>query len=160
MMKSREAILEIKVIILSFKIMQDALGNALTGFATNTLNAKEAWQSFVQSVMAGMIQIQSQKLAEKGAGFLDKALKYIPGFHTGGSMMVGGRTGVDQNLVSIRASRGERIDVSTPLQQRGRRGGGGVTQYNTWNLPAGSDPQTFKESRRRMQRQVASLARG
>lgn len=41
----------------------------------------------------------------------------IPGFATGGSFMVGGQGGTDNNLVAFNASRGERVDVLTPSQQ-------------------------------------------
>jgi tape measure domain-containing protein len=41
-----------------------------------------------------------------------------PAFDNGGSMVVSGRSGVDKNLVSFRASNGERIDVKTAAQQR------------------------------------------
>lgn len=40
------------------------------------------------------------------------------GFATGGSMIVGGTGGTDSQLVSLRATPGERIDVTTPHQQQ------------------------------------------
>lgn len=43
-------------------------------------------------------------------------------FQHGGSFLVGGAGGIDNNLVSFRASRGERVTVETPSQQRGSRG--------------------------------------
>jgi len=42
----------------------------------------------------------------------------IPGFSTGGQFTVGGATGVDQNLVPLRLTRGERVTIETPAQQR------------------------------------------
>lgn len=44
-----------------------------------------------------------------------------PGFASGGSFMVGGPSGTDRTPVSFMASRGERVTVETPDQQR--RGG-------------------------------------
>jgi hypothetical protein len=38
----------------------------------------------------------------------------LPGFANGGSFTVGGRGGIDRNLVQFRASRGERVDISKP----------------------------------------------
>lgn len=38
------------------------------------------------------------------------------GFHQGGSFVVGGNSGIDKNLVSFRATRGERVDI-TPANQ-------------------------------------------
>ncbi|WP_288900689.1 hypothetical protein [uncultured Sneathiella sp.] len=42
----------------------------------------------------------------------------IPGFSTGGQFTVGGAAGVDQNLVPLRLTRGERVTIETPAQQR------------------------------------------
>lgn len=43
----------------------------------------------------------------------------LPGFKTGGSFRVGGMSGVDRNLVSFRATRGEIVDIRRPGQDRG-----------------------------------------
>jgi hypothetical protein len=42
----------------------------------------------------------------------------FPGFATGGSFTVGGRAGVDRNLVGLRLTRGEKVTVQTPAQQQ------------------------------------------
>lgn len=42
----------------------------------------------------------------------------VHGFDTGGSFVVNGRGGRDTNLVMLRATKGERIDISTPEQVR------------------------------------------
>jgi len=46
----------------------------------------------------------------------------IPGFEHGGSFMVGGPGGTDRTPVRFMASRGERVTVETPDQQRGGNG--------------------------------------
>lgn len=51
-------------------------------------------------------------------GFLGGLFRAAPGFARGGSFMVGGRAGLDKNLVMMRASRDERVTVETPWQQR------------------------------------------
>lgn len=43
----------------------------------------------------------------------------IPGFATGGSFKVGGQAGVDKNLVSFRATKGEMVDIRRPGQDAG-----------------------------------------
>jgi hypothetical protein len=48
----------------------------------------------------------------------------VRGFMTGGSFMVGGRGGLDNNMVAFKASNNERVDVLTPEQQRNSDGGG------------------------------------
>jgi tape measure domain-containing protein len=52
--------------------------------------------------------------ARPGAGSKDQT----PGFYKGGSMMVNGKSGVDKNYVGFRATKGERVDILTPAQQR------------------------------------------
>ncbi|MDH3279630.1 MAG: hypothetical protein OEQ18_00695 [Gammaproteobacteria bacterium] len=61
-----------------------------------------------------------------------------PGFASGGSFVVGGRGGVDANLVPLRLTRGERVTVETEAQQR-RSGGGGLTVNVMNNYAAGAD---------------------
>jgi len=51
----------------------------------------------------------------------------IPGYQRGGSFMVGGRSGADQNIVAFRATRGERIDI-TPA---------GSTSYDSHDVMGG-----------------------
>jgi tape measure domain-containing protein len=63
-------------------------------------------------------------------------------FATGGSFIVGGRPGTDANLIAFRATRGERVSVETPEQQRAGRGGNVViNHYHThnWSLPHNAD---------------------
>jgi hypothetical protein len=42
----------------------------------------------------------------------------LPGYASGGSFLVGGRGGTDNNLVQFMATRGERVTVETPEQQK------------------------------------------
>lgn len=52
----------------------------------------------------------------------------FPGFKTGGSFKVGGMSGVDRNLVSIRATKGEIVDIRRPGNDNG--GGNTVIMHN------------------------------
>ncbi|MGE7204924.1 tape measure protein [Sphingomonas sp. NPDC019816] len=69
-----------------------------------------------------------------GLGFLFGAPTGIPGFATGGSMLIGGRSGVDQNLLSLngqpiaRVSRGETLNVNPGSVSP--RGSGGQRVFN------------------------------
>lgn len=66
-----------------------------------------------------------------GFGSLFASLgKLLPGFASGGSMIVGGRGGTDKNIVAFRATRGERVDIHA---KGADRGGAGVMQYFTVN---------------------------
>lgn len=51
----------------------------------------------------------------------------LPKFATGGSFEVGGRAGIDQNLVSFWATRGEMVNVS---KGEGRQRGGGAVHFH------------------------------
>jgi hypothetical protein len=47
----------------------------------------------------------------------------LPGFKTGGSFKVGGRSGIDQNVVSFRATAGEIVNIERPGNDNGPGGG-------------------------------------
>ena len=53
----------------------------------------------------------------------------LPGFATGGSFKVGGMSGIDNNLVAFRATRGEMVDIRKPGADGGPRGGGTVQNF-------------------------------
>ena len=56
----------------------------------------------------------------------------VGSFATGGQFMVDGRAGIDNNNINMNVSRGERVTVETPAQQRAADGGaGGATNVNT-----------------------------
>ena len=46
----------------------------------------------------------------------------LPKFRTGGSFKVGGMSGIDQNLIAFRATKGEMVDIRRPGNDNG--GGG------------------------------------
>jgi phage-related minor tail protein len=80
------------------------------------------FKDFARSVISDITKIAAKMLllqAFKAMGLP------VPGFATGGSFMVGGEGGTDQNLVAFRASRGERVDVLTPAQQAAQAQGQG-----------------------------------
>jgi hypothetical protein len=64
--------------------------------------------------------------AKVGASVLSSAapianIGALPGFATGGSFKVGGRGGIDQNLVQFRATRGEMVNITKGENDNGRR---------------------------------------
>lgn len=52
-------------------------------------------------------------------GKVGSAIAGLPGFKGGGSFTVGGRSGVDSNVVAFRATRGEMVDIRRPGQDNG-----------------------------------------
>lgn len=91
-----------------------------------------------------------------GGGFLGGIGKLF-GFANGGSFEVGGRGGTDSNLVAFRATKGERVTVQTPNQQR--QGGGGVVFHNSYDFRGSSldEPevrQMIEQSQRVTKRQI------
>lgn len=79
------------------------------------------------------------------------------GYRNGGSFRVSGRPGVDTNLVSFRASRGEQVDITTPAQQRKNRETvvNQGDQYITFNI-ATPDVESFRLSRAQIAAQIAA----
>jgi hypothetical protein len=61
---------------------------------------------------------------------------FAGGFKGGGSFIVGGSPGTDANLVSLRATRGERVTVETPEQQRRGTTSGGHTFQISFHIDA------------------------
>lgn len=91
-------------------------------------------------------------------------------FATGGSFPVGGKGGVDKNLVQFYASNDERVDILTPAQQRAQKramsgagAGGGTTvmggsTYVTMNVQT-TDANSFKRSRGQVSRDLQQSMR-
>lgn len=83
----------------------------------------------------------------------------VPGYAKGADFMVGGRTGVDRNLVAFRASRGERVKVQTPQQQRdearGRATGGNNYTLNVQIVTPDAD--SFRASKQQLSRDLAAV---
>ena len=70
-----------------------------------------------------------------GQSVVEAILQGFAGMQTGGSFVVGGSGGPDSQLVGLRLTPGERVDVSTPQQQRGGRS---ITVINNISVPAGT----------------------
>ena len=56
-----------------------------------------------------------------------------PGFKTGGSFQVAGRSGIDQNLVSFRASAGEIVNITRPGNDNGPQGAVNISMPITYS---------------------------
>lgn len=118
--------------------VQDATAQAADAFSGLSSSVESSLEGIIQSIgskdwkgaLGGIFDI----VGEKGSGGWSKwanvgssLLKALPGFATGGSFKVGGSGTVDSKLVAFRATPGERVDISTPGQQR-HQGGGGIAQ--------------------------------
>ncbi len=101
--------------------LTDGALNSLWGNATSALDnfvdtGVLKFSDFARSVINDIQKIILKMILLKA---MQAAGIPVPsgGFATGGSFMVGGEGGTDNNLVAFRASRGERVDVLTPAQQ-------------------------------------------
>ncbi|MCM3680266.1 phage tail tape measure protein [Sphingomonas paucimobilis] len=56
-----------------------------------------------------------------------------PGFATGGSFKVAGRSGIDQNLISFRATAGEMVNITRPGNDNGPAGGVSISMPITFS---------------------------
>ena len=113
-------------------------GSSLTvgGQTFNTsLNDYEGMASFgiLQAIKQGAGGNQALKEYALGLNWFDlagslsalekKAIDLgLRGFATGGSFMVGGKTGVDANVVAFRATQNERVTITTPQQEANQNG--------------------------------------
>lgn len=98
-----------------------------------------------------------------GAGSTSSWLLSLLGFANGGSFMVGGNPGTDQNVVAFRASRGERVTVQTPSQQAGADANRTVPTASQpielhLHLNGVSDYDSFKKSKGQITAGVGILA--
>jgi 23S rRNA pseudoU1915 N3-methylase RlmH len=126
----------------------------------------------------GMLNVWKQNLAKMASDNLAKSLlgalpgssdsggsdlgglfKGLFGFARGGSFEVGGNGGTDSNLVAFRATKGERVTIQTPDQQRAG-GGGNVININNYFQGSGGAPDAtmLKELDRRDQKIKADIA--
>lgn len=88
----------------------------------------------------------------------------MPAFRTGGSMTVGGSGGIDSQVVSMRATPGEKISINTPAQARAlertaedesrsnRRGRNSMTQNVTIVQTGRPDNNTAEQQARKLRR--------
>lgn len=95
--------------------------DAIVSFAST---GKLAFGSFVSSILQDLLRLATQQLFAKLAGSLlggGGLGGLFAGFKTGGSFEVGGSGGTDSQLVAFKATPGERVDVSTPQQQKAKQ---------------------------------------
>lgn len=85
-------------------------------------SAPPPWNIIQAAAIAAMTGMNVAKILSTNAG----------GFKDGGGFIVDGKAGVDQNNVSMQLSKGERVRVETPAQQRAsdRRNGATSVQVN------------------------------
>ena len=108
-------------VIESYARMVDNVMGSLRGLADDIRSGD--WLSALQSVLDIVT-----KLADAGIfggtmqGNVRSGSSGLPGFATGGSFRVGGASGIDQNLIAFRATRGEMVDIRRPGQRAANDG--------------------------------------
>ena len=116
-------------------------------------SAKEALLGTLKQFFAGLARAQLQSML---GSILPKGGFKLPGFASGGSMMLGGIPGVDKNIISMngipiaRASYGERLDFTND-NGRNTNGGGGRVNNQTFNIYA-NDADSFRRNQRQISR--------
>jgi len=127
-----------------FMSLQDGWKSALGNMGLAFLQAMQqmAAQAAASAVWGAILNIAGGVLggtlapAHGGGGFT--AGGKFTGFAAGGSFIVGGSGGTDKTPVGFMATRGERVTVETPGQQRR---GGGVTINFHITAPGGNVPR-------------------
>ncbi|MDF2367499.1 hypothetical protein [Sneathiella sp.] len=113
-----------------------SIGTAFEGAFEKLLLSGRDFKSVLKSLEGDLIRLGTRTLTSQASQSLGGAAglftelggalfggggslaSLIPGFSTGGQFTVGGASGVDQNLVPLRLSKGERVTIETPAQQR------------------------------------------
>lgn len=110
----------------AFGGMADDIGSKMEGLF-KSIQSKD-WKGALGGIfeMLGGAGGNVGKFANIGSSIL----KALPGFATGGSFNVGGSGSTDSKLVAFRATPGERVDISTPRQQRQMGGGGFIVSVD------------------------------
>jgi len=138
--------------------LTDGLAEALAG----TRSLADAFSDMARRIIADLLRIAIQQaiiqpLAEAllnltggrgglgnlfggGGGGTGNAAWWIgdpgglaPGFATGGSFRVVGQAGVDQNLLSMRVSAGEMVDIRRPGMEQARQATAGIVEIRLRN---------------------------
>ena len=128
------------------RVQVDGIGGLVDGLADAAIGVRslgDVFKRVTQQIIADLIRIEMQKAlvsglssllglggggaAAAGSGIvfnqntLSRFGASLPGFATGGSFRVGGAPGVDRNIVSFKATRGEMVDIRRPGQDLGAR---------------------------------------
>jgi uncharacterized membrane-anchored protein len=114
----------------AFYDITDAMGRALSNIFSgeNLRRAGNGFMDFIRGLLDGIAS------GIPGADAIIKPLKdSLPRFATGGEFMVGGRGGVDKNLVQFMATKGEKVIVQTPTQQNSSVNSGNTVTNNYIN---------------------------
>lgn len=149
----------------TFTSVFDKASQAITDFVTTgKLNFKEFARSIIADLIQIFIRIQLLQLVSTffggktaNAGF--NISNFLPGYATGADFTVGGKSGVDQNIVAFRATKGERVQV-TPAGQSGSGGGNIVIEQTVvFNGTGNQDRAQMEEMLRRNNDQLVERIR-
>ncbi len=102
-----------------------AIGKA-AAIADATIKGYQAAQNALASVPFPFNIAAAAAIAIKtGANVAAIASTNVGNYATGGQFMVEGKSGIDNNNINMNVSRGERVTIETPAQQRANDGSGG-----------------------------------
>lgn len=131
------------------RVQVDGINGIIDGLADAATGARslgDVFKNVTNQIIADLLRIQMQKAIAGGLSkalggpfggsakldlgaltsstnsMIDANLANLPGFATGGSFKVGGMPGIDANIVSFKATRGEMVDIRKPgNDNRGRQ---------------------------------------
>lgn len=93
-------------------VMVNAFKGAEDAFVDFVKTGKMNWDQLVDQMLSDMI-----RLTIRAGLSIGLSAAGVPGFATGGSFLVGGSGGTDSQMVTFRATPGERVTIQTPAQQ-------------------------------------------
>lgn len=162
--KWNEALQEVAVD--GLKSIEDGLLDILDG----TKSVTEAFRDMARDILRDLLKLAIRKFITAPlanalfGGFSEGGsipVASVPGFATGGSMMLGGRTGFDKNMLSLnglpiaRVTRGEMLHI-VPANDQGR---GGMSVVNNWHLTGNPSRETLAQIQSKTRRGIADAAR-
>lgn len=128
----------------------DALVDSIMGAETKWDEfVKQMASSFLKDTLRGGFGSIFDMFKKGGATGFDALVParkgtFLPGFATGGDMLVGGAGSTDSRLAAFRVTPGESIHVRTPQQRAAAQSGSGPRIVNV-NVPGSRDAVTEQE---------------
>ena len=139
--------------------LNELLGSAFDQFIFGGKQAKTVLKSleddllgFGNSYFTGKKSMGTGDILSSMVGATGSLLTDLfPGFAAGGQFTVGGAAGRDRNLVGLRLSRGERVSIETPAQQKSAPNAGSLQTINMNFQITTPNAESFRRSQSQIQ---------
>lgn len=138
-----------------------ALEDSIVGVISGTKSLADAFSDMARQMLADLVRLMVQKAITSAIGNSMGIPGGIPGFATGGSFMIAGNHGRDQNVLALnglpiaKVSHGERLSISN--QDRGM--GGGMSVHAPITIQGNATRETAGQIAAAMRRTIADASK-